>query len=107
MRTVNDSIRDLVPSLLAHLIDEKLSTQDIVLLRELSDKIHEVLGDDCDSCETENEDSGDEQEEQFSLKSACRLLTRELQNHRGELTGSERNHLLELIESAAKVLQAY
>jgi hypothetical protein len=104
MRTVDDCIQDLVPALMAHLVDEKLIPKEVALLRNLSDKIREVLGDDCGSCETENEDSGDEQEEQFSLKSACRQLTRELQNHRGEFTGSERNHLLELIESAAKAL---
>jgi hypothetical protein len=45
--------------------------------------------------------------EYFSLHSACRNLTRELTNHRGELTYSDKAHLLEMIEVAAKVMRCY
>jgi len=101
MRTVDDCIFCLVPALMEHLVDEKLGDKGVHLLRSLSDKIHDVLGDN------EGEDNGGEQEESFSLKSACHKLTRELQKHRGELTSSEKINLLELIEASAKIMQFY
>jgi hypothetical protein len=107
-RELDDCVSGLVPALMDHLTDDKLSDRDTHLLRRLSDKIHEVLGDDCgEDSETENEDSGDEQEEKFSIRSGCHVLTRELQRHSGELTSYERTCLLELIESAAKVMRFY
>jgi uncharacterized protein YyaL (SSP411 family) len=106
MRRIDDCVPDLLLALASHIVSdmpkENNNENQLRLLRELSDKVYEALGDDCDS-----EDSGYEQEEKFSIKSACRQLTRELQDHKGELTGSERKHLLELIESAVKVLRAY
>ena len=103
MNKVDDTIQDLAVAIMNH-TGEKLTPNDVFILGQLLATINTSLGNDCDS---ESEDSGDEQEEQFSLKSACRDLTRELQNHRGELTLTEKRAMLELIESAAKVLQAY
>jgi hypothetical protein len=98
---VENIMLDLIISLTLHLSNDKIRPSDIHLLRKLSNRIHTVLGDDSESEDCENE------KEAFSLKAACRELTHELQDHRGELTSSERKHLLELIEAAAKVMQFY
>jgi len=79
----------------------KLTDTEALVLRALASMIKDAFPD------PESEDSGDECEEQFSIKSACRNITRELTNHRGELTGSEKAHLLEMIEAAAKVMRFY
>ena len=106
MRTVDDCIQDLIPALITHLVDEKLNTHDMFLLGQLSAAITKAGGLTV-SNNIECEDSGDEQEEKFSLKHACHHLTYKLMNHSGELTRTERNNMLELIEYAAKVLRAY
>jgi hypothetical protein len=78
-----------------------LTNTESLILRALASLINDAFPEgDC-------EDSGDKCEDRFSIKSACRNITRELQNHSGELTGSEKKHLLEMIEAAAKVMQFY
>jgi len=103
---VDDCIQDLIPSLIAHLVDEKLMPHDMFLLGQLSAAITKAGGLTVSNYR-ECEDGGCEKEEEFSLKHACNYLTRKLMNHIGELTHTERNNMLELIEYAAKVLQAY
>ena len=66
-------------------------------------RLDRIKGDDCVTFG----DFEDDCQKDFSLKSACRELTKELINHRGELTGSERKHLLELIEAASHMMQYY
>lgn len=48
-----------------------------------------------------------EHEDNFNLKEDCKTLIVKLMNHRGELVPSERRDLLELIETATRVLRFY
>jgi hypothetical protein len=108
MRSIDDCIPDLVSALTTHLeklthndFGEKITPNDFFLLGQLSSSLFKTISNGSES------DSEDEQEAPFSIKSACRNITRELTNHSGELTSSEKKHLLEMIEAAAKVMQFY
>lgn len=75
-----------------------LTNTEILVLKALASMIYDAFPNP----EREESVNGE-----FSLKISCKNITRSLTNHRGELTHSEKKHLLEMIEAAAKVMQFY
>jgi microcompartment protein CcmL/EutN len=95
MSKIHGCVLDLSLSLIDHIEKRKLHYIDLTVIKKLSDKINSILPEQ------------EKKEERQSIKITCRQVIRELQNHSGELTESEKKSLIEMIEAAAHVMLFY